>query len=184
MISVAGTQRIKRTVLAPFIFEDETGRHEQEISVEFYARTISQIREERERNMQRASLYDDRERLRTEMAAANQEMEAAKAVLGDAKGKAKTVAMEKANEATRTALKAIHAFNDKAKEIATLEPQWISVRLASMVAGLPDLEDPLEPGKPFVDITADKLEQIAVENLEAIEAAIEEGVEKKSPPSK
>jgi hypothetical protein len=191
MIPTAGTQRIRRTTTTPFEYQGKDGETvTTDIHVEFYARTLPQIREQRRRNLEQSQMLEDREELRRLMVAAEAVAVAARAALDEilasktAKIKDTLVPQQAVNDAIKAQIDATRAFGEKAKQVALVEPQWLSTGLLDVLAGLPDIEDPLTPGQPFGKPTIEKLEALAINNLEAIEKAIEEGIGPKSQPSK
>lgn len=181
MIPTAGTQRIKRTVKSAFEYEKDGEIVSEDIRVEFYARTLPQIREQHRRNIEQSELLDERESLRRAMIAAQSEADAAKAALASAKRADTLTAQQTLNDKTKALIEATRAFGEKAKQIALKEPTWISVSLADILAGLPDLEAPSGSG-PF-QITVANLETLALDNLKAIEKAVEDSLDPKSQPS-
>lgn len=183
MIPTAGTQRIKRETTAQFEFEEDGRVVKQPIRVLYYARSLTQIRANHQRNTQFALDIEERERLRKAMIEASTELDTAKAALAAAPKSKGLVAQQAVNDATRKAIEATNAYNDKLRYLATIEPTWLSTGLIDMLAGLPDLEDPSGDGSEF-KITVENLETLDVENLTAINLAIEEALSPKDQPSK
>lgn len=178
MIEVAGRQRVVRECTAPFEHNDKDGNViTTEIKVRYIAPTMYEIRADRERQIERGILLEKQANTAdASVAAAEKASLAAEALRKDPTNKTLTTAFD---NAAREAREALLASRDAAKAAAMVEPVWISKKLAGIVAELPDLSG--GKNKPF-EISAENLENLSLPNLEAIEKAIEDDIDPKSPP--
>lgn len=142
--------------------------------VEYCSRSLPQSRENHRRKVEWAGKQAAREDARRRAVAADAAVDTAKANLAAAEDDEKLAAQQALNDAIREALDASRELTITVTEIANIEPEWLSKTLMEVLVGLPELEDPLNEGKPFGTPTPEKLELLAIKNLEAIEKAIED----------
>lgn len=178
MIEVAGRQRVVRECTAPFEHNDKDGNViTTEIKVRYIAPTMYEIRAERDRQIQRGELVKAQANAADASAnAAEKANLAAEALRADPTNKSLSTAFD---TATREAREALLASRDAMTATAMFEPAWVSKKLADMLHSLPDLSG--GKGKPF-EISFENLENLSLKNLEAIEKAIEDDIDPKSPP--
>jgi hypothetical protein len=180
MIKVTGEATVRETT-APYEHNDKDGKLVvTPIRVLYYSPLISEIQAEREHQIHRATMFEQRVNDMDAAEVAKKKVEAAERAVDNDPGNA-TLEAELAQAIKDSTAASIKA-RETAKAVATFEPIWLSQSLSKRLKALPDLEG--HDGSKPIKITPENLERIAIRNLEAIEKAIADDLAPKEQPSK